>query len=231
MIRRATSDDWPSISNISRRSGYEDYINRVGNAYLDHGEVLVYDEGRIKGFAKVEYLPDGSVWFSGLRVDPEYWRSGIGLKITEASLEMAKKRDCPYARLLVYDDNMRSLNLVEKIGFNQVEKYTFLHGLPDLSTFLQEDSAIENGMINIGWKFVDASKVPSIKGTRYSRDKWEILETNDTTFEILRTGNSRIYLDGEGFTCAKNSITLENCVENYKDLEVSSGYVLEKRLS
>lgn len=231
MIRKASHDDWPAISDISRRSGYEDYINRVGISYIDEGDVLVYEEDRIKGFAKIEYLPDNSVWFSGLRVDPNYWRSGIGQKLTEGSLGTAADRKCTAARLLVYEDNAKSLSLVEKMGFHLVEKYNFIYGIPDTEGFSINKSIIRHGFINLGWKFADASKMTPIKGSYYSLDGWNILETNERTFEILSEGEQGITFKGDGFTCAKASLDLTNCIANYNSLEVSSGLVLEKELS
>ena len=67
-VEIATGADWPKISEISGRSRYEDYINRIGPSYLDNGQVLVWkDETDIRGFLKLEYLPDTSAWLSGLR--------------------------------------------------------------------------------------------------------------------------------------------------------------------
>ena len=64
-IEPATSADWPKISEISGRSGYEDYINRIGPAYLESGQVILWkDEMDIRGFLKLEYLPDNSAWLS-----------------------------------------------------------------------------------------------------------------------------------------------------------------------
>ena len=76
MIRLATHDDWNSISDISARSGYVDYINRIGPSFIDSGDVILFENPNIQAFAKLEYLKDNTAWFSGLRVDPEYWRKG-----------------------------------------------------------------------------------------------------------------------------------------------------------
>ena len=231
MIRKATLGDWPSISDISSRSGYEDYINRLGSSYLDEGEVLVYEDGSIMGFAKIEFLEDNSVWFSGLRVDPDHWRSGIGRKLTEASLKLATERKATIARLLVYDDNEKSLSLVEKMGFQKIEKYAFLNGMPDTGSMESTSTHPGKGLINIGWKFIDASKCARSTAILYYREKLKILGAGGRTFEILSSGDSKIALSGDGYTCAKEAVDLAGCISNYNDLEASSGYVFEKVLS
>ncbi len=228
MIRKATKDDWPSISDISRRSGYEDYINRVGISYLDEGEVWLYEDGRIKGFSKIEYLSDNSVWLSGLRVDPDYWRSGIGQQLSEASLKAGAERDCTSARLLVYEDNAKSLGLVEKMGFRIVSKYNFIYGIPSLEHLSSEEIVLDHGLINVGWKFLEASKDHPAKALLYSSKKWSILGTGNNTFEILNAREPISLSEGLGFTCAKSSLDLPKTVSDYAEHDISSGYVLEK---
>ncbi len=230
MIRKATVDDWPSVSDISRRSGYEDYINRMGISYLDDGEVWLYEDGRIKGFSKIEYLPDNSVWFSGLRVDPDYWRSGIGQQLSEASLKAGTERGCTSARLLVYEDNAKSLGLVEKMGFQVVAKYNFIHGIPNLEDFNSDEVAQDHGLINVGWKFVEASMAHPVKTLLYSSTKWSVMGTGDNTFEILTAREPLSLSEGLGFTCAKSSLDLSKTVSDYAGLDISSGFVLEKAL-
>ena len=231
MIRKATPGDWPSISDISRRSGYEDYINRTGSSYLEEGEVLLYEDGSIKAFSKIEYLPDNSVWFSGLRVDPDYWRSGIGQKLSEASLKFGTEKGCATARLLVYDDNTRSLGLVEKLGFRMVGKYNFIYGTPNLEDFDTVEVALDQGLINLGWKFMEASKAHPVKASLHSFNEWRILETGEKTFEILHTGKPISLSGKEGFTCARSSMNLTETVHDYAGLDISSGFVLEKALN
>lgn len=230
MIRKANRDDWPSISEVSRRSGYEDYINEIGISYLDEGEVIVFEEEKIKAFAKMEFLPDNAIWFSGMRVDPDYWRSGIGFKLTEYSLKYAVERKCTTARLLVFDDNFRSLNLVEKMGFRKIQKYRFIRGVPDLKDFDQQEYLVNQGLFNQNWVFIDASKTPGINSVLNKRDRWKIIKGESMTFEILSTGDGKIFLDGNGFTCAKDSVDLSGSIYGYDELSVTSGYILEKTL-
>lgn len=229
MIREALLDDWPAISDVSRRSGYEDYINRVGKDFLRNGTILVLDENGILGFLKMEYLPDGSAWLGGLRVDPDYWRRGVGSRLTASALELAASRGCPSARLLIYDDNFRSLGLAEKQGFQKIGKFDFYEFVPDLSGFSHNLTDAE-GVVNLGWKFARATGASRIPVEEYSNGGWKILSTESRTFQIRSIGDKPITMVEGGFTCISSEIGNSPYLEEYRNDDFTSGYVLEKKL-
>lgn len=226
MIRISTPEDWEQISTVSRKSGYEDYINHIGPDYLNEGVVLVLDEGGITGFSKIEFLQDNSVWLSGLRVDPDHWRSGIGTRLTEASMKMAAERNCTTARMIVADDNYRSLNLVEKKGFRKVEKYYFYSGVVNLEGF-QGREVDYDGFLNFGWKFASVSGKVRI----LEHDGWTVAATNARTTHIISAGTSRISLKGDGFTSVPSGIDVGDILEEFREPDFRTGYLLEKPLS
>lgn len=231
MIRKATREDWPAISDISRRSGYVDYINMEGLSFLSDGEVLVVEESnQVRGFTKIEYLPDNTCWFSGLRVDPDYWRSGYGGMLTDESIAMARARSCPSARMLVYEDNFRSLKLSQKRGFREVLGYHFFHGLPDTDDFENGRSKVV-GYVNIGWKFAFFQKDNPKDFHSFSREGWHLIQTRDDTMQVLEVGWNPMEIGSEnGFTCieTKKGEKPENPFTT--EVETSSGLVLELKL-
>ena len=100
-ITVAGADNWNEISNISMKSGYEDYINKVGSTYLDDGIVLLsYIDETASGFLKLEEMPDNSAWLSGIRVLPEFRRMHIGSNLTEKAIELARSQGLIIARML-----------------------------------------------------------------------------------------------------------------------------------
>ena len=229
MIRLAKKEDWPLISEVSKRSGYEDYINYLGPAFLDEGEVLVYEDTRIRAFTKIEHLPDNSIWLSGLRVDPDYWRKGIGTMLTDASIERGVQKGCTAARLLIYEDNFRSLRLAEKGGFVRIEKFDFFEGVPDTTGFTR--GLIEtDGLVNLGWKFMMSAGPHKLTAESYEEDGWKIISTNERTFQICSMGRMQISFKEGGFTCARSSLVTNSLLNPFKIEGFSSGFVLEKRL-
>lgn len=229
MIRLARKSDWPEISRISTRSGYEDYINRIGPGYLEDGEVLVFEESSIQAFAKIEYLMDNSAWFSGLRVDPDYWRNGLGTSLTEAGIERAVEKGCNTVRLLIYEDNFRSLKLVDKLGFKNIRKYTFFEGIPDITTLCKETRQ-PSGLVNLGWKFARIPETGNFEFPAYNGNGWTFMSTGENTFEILSMGSGPVnFLDG-GFTCLSGDMGYKDHHQFVSDEKLSSGFILEKNL-
>ncbi len=224
MIRLATKEDWPSISDISRRSGYIDYINRIGESYLDNGEVYVYDDNGIQGFAKLNYLPDNAVWSGGLRVDPDHWRKGIGTVITNSIIDIARKKGCDVFRVLIYTDNFRSIRLTEKLGGRITGEYNFFTGIPDMDGFEIHREKI-SGYVNSSWEFTKYSERHPGEFDVYVHGGWKLLATDPNTVQVLKRGENRLNMKhSEGFTCIEGGENENIFVE---DSERSTGYLME----
>lgn len=205
IVREANSHDWPAISDISRRSGYNDYINRWGESYLDSGTVIIAEEDTPVGFSKVERLPDNSSWLSGLRVDPDHWRNGIGRLLTVKGIELARSSGSYAARMIVEDDNVRSRSLSEKLGFHNAAEYRFFSGGIDLHGYSLEDANV-NDLLSIGWRFMDAGRSDEIPGKFY-RKGGNLVFVNDqkTSFQVLSAGEDLIR-EGEGMTVCRENV-------------------------
>ncbi len=153
IIRIATKEDWGAISNLSRISGYSDWINDTGIEFLESGYTMVAEGEGILGFAKAEDAGDGSMWLSALRVHPSHRRRGIGEDITKFALELAKKRGSKFARMFVEPSNQKSINLVKKLGFEFREDYSIFCGSIDTSGW-QLSNLEEDVYVGAGWAFV-----------------------------------------------------------------------------
>ena len=229
MIRQAIDEDWDQISEVSKRSGYEDYINHEGKSYLKWGEVLVYEDRTIGGFSKIEYLDDCSAWLSGLRVHPAYWRRGIGTKLTEASIELALEHNCTSARMLINDENEASLNLSLKLGFRIIESFYFLDGIPVLDRFKTSETNYY-GLLNRGWKFTK-NKGPVLSSVRGDTNaRWAVYRGDSDTAQILQKSDEPLEFTGSGYTCISSSINLNTILEKHLDLEFTFAHVLEKKI-
>lgn len=74
---------------------------------------------------KSEPIPDGSVWFSALRLHPFHRRKGVGEALTSFAIELARKNNSKYVRLIIEPTNSASMNLASKFGFHRMEEYRF----------------------------------------------------------------------------------------------------------
>ncbi len=202
MIREADPSDWPSISEISRIAGYDDYINDVGPAYLLSGHVMVniVDE-RIVGFLKVEILPDRSAWLSGLRVHPEYRRMKVATQLTESAITSSRKMGLHNVRLLVQQNNQKSVSLVEKIGFLRASDFCFFSGVPEILSRSPPQPDLMPAYINLGWVFCEP--VPRVLGecTFFNTAANGLVSVfQDRAWQIIRPSDSMEF-SGKEFSC------------------------------
>ena len=202
-IRHASMEDWPAVSEISTASGYNDYINTIGPSYMNDGSVVVYEEERVLGFGKINYLEDGSAWLSGLRVHPDAWRKGVGISISRYLMQLAIEHGLTRARMLIEDRNTRSINLSLKMGFSPIKSYSFFEGTPATSGFKTVNFKGQI-MVNEGWSFVKISDT--------YRGKGEFRESSEKTLVYVWNGNEKVVqvvsgggdlkAERDGITCA-----------------------------
>ncbi len=232
-VEIATGADWPKISEISGRSGYEDYINRIGPSYLDNGQVFVWKDGtEIRGFLKLEYLPDNSAWLSGLRVDPDFRRMSIGSELTSAAIEYAANSGKEYVRMLIHDGNVKSSGLALKLGFSAVSRFAFFEGIPAGESMNDEmiSSGEEIQYLNLGWTFIRYSYVDSVPARylRYERDGIAITVSGHD-YQII-VPDDHISLSGEGFTCMEVHGSIPDYLEGLLDRDFDYASVFQKKI-
>lgn len=230
-IRHASMKDWPAVSEISTASGYDDYINAIGPSYMNDGSVVVYEEGRVLGFGKINYLEDGSAWLSGLRVHPDAWRKGVGISISRYLMQLAVEHGLYYARMLIEDRNTRSIKLSLKMGFAPIQSYCFFEGTPATSGFRRANFKGQI-MVNEGWGFVKISDT--------YRGKGEFMESMEKTLVYVWNGNTKLVqvvngggdlkAEMEGITCAPEA-DAAHLSKNFAPLDsFESATVYEKAL-
>jgi GNAT superfamily N-acetyltransferase len=205
-IRHASMEDWPAVSEISTASGYDDYINTIGPSYMSDGSVVVYEEARILGFGKINYLEDGSAWLSGLRVHPDAWRKGVGISLSLYLMQLAMGHGHNLARMLIEDRNTRSINLSLKMGFQPVKSYSFFQGTPSTSGFKIVDFKGPI-MVNEGWSFVKIGDTYSGRGKFMESGRKSLVYVWDGNTELVQVlnGGGDLVAEGDGITCIPKS--------------------------
>lgn len=223
MIRQANNDDWEYISDISARSGYDDYINtQYGPSYLDARNVYVIIDETIQGFIKLEKLNDCSLWFSGLRVRPESRRKHLGTQLLDFAYGFAYRNGLHSLRCMVETSNEPSIRLMDSYGMRVVSKFFFFVGGIDISNYLYGSTKLDN-FINKDWKFEHNNDKVYRKGTAQVALYREKLE-----YYTILSGTSFKYT-GTGTTCAPEG--LARYVELPNDQEFPSGYIFEKQIT
>ncbi len=197
-IRIAEIGDWNAVSDISRAAGYDDYINEMGISFLDSREVFVYESGdAIRGFIKIENIFGKSQWLSGLRVHPDYRRSGIAMELSDFALKKGKEDGLHISRLLVEERNTPSISLAAKLGFRKRDCFYFLNGSP-VPTDSQRIFMPEPGtVVDIGWKFAEIGEIPKNMIVFVGSGEWGFLKFGNHYHAIV-AGTSDFSLSAEG---------------------------------
>ncbi len=234
-IRTATLSDWDHISNISKISGYLDYINNIGPSYINDGMVIVgEDYGTITGFLKIEELIDNTSWLGGLRVHPDYRRKGIALQLTKEAVNMGKVRGHTAARILVSTDNLASLELSKKSGFTIVSEQLFYSGFPDLNNG-NYVSPVKDKLINYGWKYgywtIDEFG-PKVDFVKENDVVYSIIKEVDqqSSYAQILSGEGEIKLHGDGVTSIDKKLGDKININGRPMEGFTNAYILEIKL-
>lgn len=230
VIRPAQPDDWPTISHISRRSGYHDYINSMGPSFLSDGNVIVFQSGqRVSGFIKINQLPDGSAWLSGLRVDRDYWRLSIGSSLTEAALRMAEEMGLKYVRMIIQNNNQKSWGLATKLGFRPVDEFVFFNGSP-VTAGAENIMLSHHSMpifVSLGWQFArPVATVLSLVKILHTESNALVIKHNDNMVQIVKPSETMSFSD-RGYSCMEAGTDLPEYLSGRIDHEFDRASLFE----
>lgn len=211
-IRSARRSDWPDVSSISAEVSREgvigDYINDIGEKYMDLGNVYVAETDHIIGFQHIQDVPDGSIYLSGLRILKEYRRRGIAGGMIETVNREWAERGKKYARALVEVDNAPSLALMSELGFRRVADLNLYHGTVDLSNAVRVDQW-PDAYIDLG--HVPSRAYPGVGAALFRQGgclvarsdpgKWDGMPS----FSILEHEECR-FMEGDSFITSRSPI-------------------------
>lgn len=119
-LQKATTADIEAYIAMERR-----VVDRTYSAMLTEEEVreemqkgpvyMIKDGDVIVGSVSYEIKPEGTVYLSGLVIDPAYQGRGLGRTALEQVLEEVK--DAPKIELLTHPDNTKAVGLYQSLGF------------------------------------------------------------------------------------------------------------------
>lgn len=141
MIRKATVDDIPAISELYREQFREmaklipDFI-KEGNQSVeflektisnDDSDILVYEnDGRVVGFILLQakerpdfdfMLPGKYCYIMDVIVTEAHRNNGFGTALMNSAKDWAKEQDCNFVNLDVLSNNAGAITIYKKLGF------------------------------------------------------------------------------------------------------------------
>jgi GNAT superfamily N-acetyltransferase len=119
------SDREPLMSFIKNVWGGHDYIPRVWDQWLkekDSKMFVVLVDGRPVGMSRVCFLEDGSAWFEGARVHPEFRGRGLATALGERMMRVSREKGVKVFRLTSSSRNKRAHRQIRRMGFEETSR-------------------------------------------------------------------------------------------------------------
>lgn len=123
-IRRVTGADKEQVLEFCQNTfSWGDYIDRVWDTWAAEGAFLALEyEKRPVGICHA-YFAKKQTWIEGLRVDPKLRRRRFASQLVLRAEKMGKNHGCGVARMLIAQDNTKSLKLASSLGYDVEEKW------------------------------------------------------------------------------------------------------------
>jgi GNAT superfamily N-acetyltransferase len=121
------ADKAPLMRFIKDVWGGHDYIPYVWDEWLhskDGKMFVVLAGGAPVGMNRVRFLEDGSAWFEGARVHPEYRGRGLATMLGENSMRYALSRGVRVFRLTSGSHNRVAHRQIAKIRFKEISRFS-----------------------------------------------------------------------------------------------------------
>ena len=154
------SDKAPLMSFIKDVWGGHDYIPEVWDAWLadPSGGMFVVEVGGVPvGMNRVQFLEDGSAWFEGVRVHPDYRGRGLASLLGENSMRVARERGAGVFRLTSGSTNKVAHRQIARIRFHEVSRFSVYEPGPRVRA-AGKARRVEAGELAEAWAAMKSTK-------------------------------------------------------------------------
>ncbi|WP_435359337.1 GNAT family N-acetyltransferase [Haloarchaeobius sp. DFWS5] len=191
--RRATHDDHDDVVGFTQDTwadrGGSDYIPRIYHDWLEDEDE--YDrqftcaaevDGQVVSIAQTVLLSGHEAWCQGMRTDPDYRGTGIGLELTHQMWDWARDQGATVARNMVFSWNMAGLGHSRGVGFGPATEFRWMHPDPDADASGPLDTTDDPAAAWTYWTDCDARDY--LNGLGLAMDEsWAVVELTESRFE------------------------------------------------
>lgn len=111
-----------------------DYIDRVWDKWLAEKNLLAIEHNnKAIGICNAGISPN-QVWIEGIRINPKYRRMRCASKLVVAAETLARRKKLHYSRMIIADNNKRSLAMAKKLGYHLEGKWWLYNLSPKRQT-------------------------------------------------------------------------------------------------
>lgn len=116
--RSAKNKDKNQILAFCQKTfSWGDYIANVWDSWIKEGTLYVVEDSKAPVGMCHMSVSKNQVWIEGLRINPAFRRRGFASSLVLHVENMAKKRGRRISRMLIAQDNTKSLELAKALGY------------------------------------------------------------------------------------------------------------------
>lgn len=107
--------------------GGHDYIPNVWDDWIRDRSAKMYvleADGKVVGLNRIRFPEDGSAWFEGVRVHPDYRGHGLATMLGENGMKVAARRGVRTFRLTSNSRNKQAHRQIARMGFKEVARFS-----------------------------------------------------------------------------------------------------------
>jgi len=127
-IRRPITSDKQQILDFCRKTfSWGDYIHEVYDSWINEGEFVILEDNGIPIAMchGVTYPDESMLWIEGIRVRQDYRRNGFAELLVSHLEKNAHNMGIVHANMLIESENIPSLNLATKIGYQKKSQWNY----------------------------------------------------------------------------------------------------------
>jgi GNAT superfamily N-acetyltransferase len=184
-VRQAELDDYEDVAAFtsdtwSDRRDDGDYVPSVFEDWVasddEHQRTFVADTGDdVAGIVQLVRLSEHEAWAQGMRANPDYRGSGVGLELAHAGFDWARERGATVARNMVFSWNVMGLGHSRAAGFAPATEFRWVHPTPDQSASPAREVTAD---VNAAWRFWQDSRASDeLRGLAlHAEESWALAE-------------------------------------------------------
>jgi len=214
-VRQAELDDYEDVAAFtsdtwSDRRDDGDYIPRVFEDWVESDgprqRTFVADAGDdVAGIVQLVRLSEHEAWAQGMRTNPDYRGSGVGLQLVHAGFDWAREHGATVARNMVFSWNVMGLGHSRAAGFAPATEFRWVHPTPDRSASPGREVTDD---VNAAWRYwQDSDARDRLRGLAlHTEESWALAElTRDRLAAARDERDGLLVVQGEsagteGFT-------------------------------
>ena len=122
-----TSDKQQILDFCTNTFSWGDYIHEVYDSWINEGELVILEEDGvpIAMCHGVTYPDESMLWIEGIRVRQDYRRKGFAELLVSHLEKNAHDMGIVHANMLIESENIPSLNLATKIGYQRKSQWNY----------------------------------------------------------------------------------------------------------